>query len=212
MINKLIVGRYLTLPRWDATIPAVDPTFPPNFLPAPGRFYNIEESTTHVPIFNPTRKSKIRQHQHAHKMHRTFLWLPWLTGNVSCVPLANTDVLTGIMTGCWLVIFQCNGVQYAGHIGTDLDPQHPNTIQAKAAWRNAVNTNQIVPVKAFNPVGPNLPHAATHVHGESVEFYGAFQSNGQVYTLVLARGHSDVLRRRIKLVVPMPTTPDVTAF
>jgi hypothetical protein len=213
MIEKLIVDRYLTLPGFDQSPPRVDPTFPPDLVRALGRIYNIEESATTGSLFHRTRTSQIAVGAHAAKAHRTFRWMPWVLGKVACVPLAGADILTGTMTGCWLVIFRYNGVQYAGHIGTDDNPTTPNSIQAKAAWRNAVGAGQIVPVKAFNPVGPSLPAFGTlNLKGESPEFYGAFTPNGQVYTVVLTIPGDGGPTRRIARVVPMPTTADVTAF
>jgi hypothetical protein len=213
MIQKLVVNRHLTLPGFNQTPPPPDPTFPPDFVRALGRIYNIQESTTTGMPFHRTRSSQIAVGAHAGKAHRTFRWLPWVLGKVSCVPLAGADVLTGTMSGCWLVIFQYNGVQHAGHIGTDTSPTTPATVQAKAAWRNAVNNGQIVPVAAYNPVGPNLPGVGQlNLQGEAPEFYGAFTAAGQVYTVVLTSPGTGGPARRIARVVLMPTTPDVTAF
>jgi len=213
MIQKLIEDRQLTLPGFDQSPPAVDPTYPANFVPAPGRIYSIEESTGTGPLLHRTRTSQVSVGAHATKAHRTFRWLPWVLGKVSCLPLAGADILTGTMSGCWLVIFQYNGVQYAGHIGTYLEPTHRDTLQAQAAWRNAVNAGTITPVKAFNPVGPNLPAIGTlNLKGESPEFYGAFNPAGQVFTVVLTIPGGGGTKRRIAKVVPMPTTVDVTAF
>jgi len=213
MIEKLIANRFLTLPGFDQSPPPVDPTFPANFVRAMGRLYNIEESESSGPLHNRVKTSQIGLGYHGAKAHRNFRWLPWVLGKVSCTPLAGPDILTGTMSGCWLVIFQYNGVRYAGHIGTDTSPVSANTLQARAAWRNAVNANQIVPVAAFNPVGPNLPPVgALNLQNEAPEFYGAYSANGNVYTVVLTKSHEGGFGRRIARVVQMPTTPDVTAF
>lgn len=212
MILKLIANRFLTLPVFDQSPPPVDPAFPPNFVRALGRIYNIEESESSG-FLGHKKTSQISVGPHAVKGHRTFRWLPWVLGKVSCVPLAGADILTGKMSGCWLVIFSRNGVQYAGHIGTDTNPTSTNTLQARAAWRNAVNANQIVPVAAFNPVGPSLPPLnQLNLKGEAPEFYGAYTPNGNMYTVVLTAPGTGGPTRRIARVVQMPTTPDVTAF
>ncbi|MCP5420220.1 MAG: hypothetical protein H6970_11435 [Gammaproteobacteria bacterium] len=213
MINKLVVNRFLTIPVFDQSPPSPDPTFPADFVRALGRIYNIEESETSGPLYNRAKTSQISVGGHATKAHRTFRWLPWVLGKVSCVPLAGADILTGTMSGCWLVIFQYNGKSYAGHIGTDTSATSANTLQARAAWRNAVNGNVITPVKAFNPVGNSLPALGTlNIKTDSPEFYGAFTANGDVYTVVFgAPGHGGS-KRRIARVVKMPTTQDVTAF
>jgi hypothetical protein len=104
-------------------------------------------------------------------------------------------------------------MRYAGHIGTDTSPTTANTLQARAAWRDAVRANQIVPVAAFNPVGPNLPALGTlNLKNEAPEFYGAFTASGTVYTVILTVPGIGGPTRRIARVVKMPTTPDVTAF
>lgn len=226
MLQKLIVDRYLTLPAFDQSAPAASPGMPADFSLVPNRLYNIQESSISIikpgqrqetnilqKLSMPLKTSQVTTGAHATKAHRTFRWLPWLCGKVSCVPLAGADILTGRMSGCWLVIFQYNGQQYAGHIGTELTPTTPNSVQAKAAWRNAVNAGHITPVAAFNPVGPGLPaQAALNLKGEAPEFFGAFESTGTVYTAVLTIPGAGGTERRIARVVRMATTPDVTDF
>jgi hypothetical protein len=212
MIEKLVVDRFLTLPTFDQSPPAPDPAFPADFVRALGRIYNIEESQSSGPFYNKAKTSQVSTGPHAAKAHRTFRWLPWVLGKVSCVPLAGADILTGRMSGCWLVIFDYNGTRYAGHIGTDTSPTSANTIQAKAAWRNAVAANQITPVAAFNPVGPNLPMGTLNLKNEAPEFYGAFKASGAVCTVVLSSGAGSGPTRRVVRVVQMQTTADVTAF
>jgi hypothetical protein len=209
MLQKLIADRLLALPAFDQSTPPANPAFPANFVPAPNRVYNIHESTNVGSFFSPTRSSQVVAGAHAHKGHRTFRWLPWVKGQVSCVPLAGGDILTGRMSGCWLVIFQCNGATYAGHIGTEDNATTANSVQAKAAWRNAVTANHIAPMGAFNPVG-NLPASSTlNLKNEAAEFYGAFEPTGQVYTVVMTVSGPS---RRIARVLNRPTTPDVVGF
>ena len=209
MLQKLIADRLLTLPPFDQSTPPINPAFPANFALAANRVYNIQESTNVGSFFSPTRSSQVVGGAHAAKGHRTFRWLPWVKGQVSSVPLAGGDILTGKMSGCWLVIFQLNGALYAGHIGTEDAPTSANSLQAKAAWRNAVNANQIAPVAAFNPVANLPPNGTLNLKNEAAEFYGAFEPSGQVYTVVMTvKGTS----RRIARVLPRPTTPDVVGF
>jgi hypothetical protein len=209
MLQKLIADRLLTLPAFDQSTPPANPAFPANFVPAPNRVYNIQESSNVGSFFSPTRSSQVVAGAHAQKGHRTFRWLPWIKGQVSCVPLAGADILTGKMSGCWLVIFQFNGATYAGHIGTEDSRETPNSIQAKAAWRNAVNANHVVPMGAFNPVG-HLPATTTlNLKNEAAEFYGAFEPSREVYTVVLTVSGTS---RRIARVIKQPTTPDVVGF
>ena len=209
MLQKLIADRLLTLPAFDQSTPPVNPAFPAHFAPAANRVYNIQQSTNVGSFFSPTRSSQVVAGAHAQKTHRTFRWLPWVKGQVSCVPLTGGDILTGKMSGCWLVIFQFNGARYAGHIGTEDAPTTPNSLQAKAAWRNAVNANQIVPVAAFNPVGNLPPNGTLNLKNEAAEFYGAFEPTGHVYTVVMTVSGTS---RRIAKVIPQVTTADVVGF
>src|SRR5258708_2431768 len=114
MLQKLIADRYLTIPTFDQTAPAPNLAFPADFAPVPNRNYNIQESTNVGSLFNRTKSSQVSVGTHGHKGHRSFRWLPWVLGKVSCVPLAGPDILTGRMSGCWLVIFDFNAVRYAG--------------------------------------------------------------------------------------------------
>jgi hypothetical protein len=70
------------------------------------------------------------------KAHRNFVWLEWLAGLVSAVEPNGVDVLTGPMSGCWIMSFLYNGTRYVGHVGTDMTPTTANSIAAKAAWNN----------------------------------------------------------------------------
>jgi len=106
---------------------------------------------------------------------RNFMWLPWVEGRISYIPLTNNiPIVTGLMSGCWLVVFRMNGQDCFGHIGTELSPQHPNSLRAKNAWKVAVGSRKITPVKAFNPVeyGPG-----------TMKTFGALSVHHTFYTI-----------------------------
>ncbi len=215
MLNKLVIDRYLDLPTFNQQAPPVNNTWPANFAPVANRPYNIAQSQYKNLLTGPQRVSRVTGGAHATKDHRTFRWLPWVEGKVSCVALAGgADILTGKMSGCWLTIFQYNGAYYAGHVGTSLSSTNTLTIQAKAAWRNAVNANHITAVAAFNPVA-GLPNDL-NLQKQSAELYGAWDSNRNLYTLVLAASmniNGGAQRRRIAKLVRKNTPPtDVAAF
>lgn len=213
MIKKLIANRFLNLQVFPESHSGADPAWPAHFVRGDGHIFNIKESQSSG-LFSRVKTSQISVGEHPVKGHRTFHWLPWIPGKVSCVPLDGTDILTGKMTGCWLVIFRRNGVHYAAHIGTHENAASANTIQVKAAWRNAVNAELIQPVAAFNPTGPSLPALGTlNLKNEVPEFYGGYTAAGVMYTVVLTccSPNSSTLRRIAK-VVQMPVTTDVTAF
>ena len=70
--------------------------------------------------------------------HSLFQWLGYIPGVVNQVPLGALDVLSGGFTGCWMAIYQMDGRQYVGHIGTEDTPNHLNTLAVKQAWRDFV--------------------------------------------------------------------------
>jgi hypothetical protein len=80
------------------------------------------------------KTSDVMPGAHATKLHRNFLWLPWIPGVVSEVPSAGMNVLTGPLTGCWVTRYTRNGVQCVGHVGTELDANTPNSLAAKGSW------------------------------------------------------------------------------
>jgi hypothetical protein len=70
------------------------------------------------------------------KGHRNFVWLEWLGGVVSEVRPNGMDVFTGPMSGCWIMSYQRNGVQYIGHVGTVNEHAHADSVAARTAWNN----------------------------------------------------------------------------
>jgi hypothetical protein len=210
MIEKLIANRFLALPNFDSTPPAIDADgLPARFMRIPDRLYSIQESTSSGPFYNRTKTSQVSAGAHANqaKQHRTFRWLPWVPGQITCVTLAGADILTGPMSGCWLTIFSIDGIRYVGHIGTEDSSTSDNTIAVKAAWRAAVNNGAIVPVAAFNPVGPALNIAQLGLNGEAPGFFGGVTTSGTMSTVVITRPAG-----RVVIVQRQRTTPDVTAF
>ena len=116
---------------------------------------------------------------------RNFKWLPWILGKVSYVPVNNNDiVITGEMSGCWLLLFDLNGQRCFGHIGTYLSSNDPHTLDAINAWKVAVNSRAVNLIRGFNPVtvGPQTPKT-----------FGAVDGNGgQLYTIGLDKVNAGV--------------------
>ena len=137
MFEKLLVGRYLQLPKFDNTKGVDVVGGPAHFVSTPGRDYQIQVSTGSGFLHN-TRTSAVSAGQNltAAKAHRNFRWLHWQPGKITYLPLAGADILTGPMSGCWVVIFTMAGVSYVGHIGTH-DPNSVATLGVKAAWAAA---------------------------------------------------------------------------
>jgi hypothetical protein len=115
------------------------------------------------------------------KAHRNFVWLEWVPGIVNMVEPNGMDILTGPMTGCWIMSFLRNGVHYIGHVGTEQDHAHPNSVAAKAAW-NAYAAG--VPMTAYSGFNPfNDPWIAGAVPGSLPG-----ESNRKTFALVTAAG------------------------
>lgn len=84
----------------------------------------------------------------------SFRWLPWVKGAISQVESSVLDVLTGPMSGCWLMLYTRGTQAFACHIGTVEGPTDPQTVAVKAAWRNFANNapqNGVQIVSGFNP-------------------------------------------------------------
>lgn len=195
MPGKFIVGRYLDLPvagfQNNPTLLNV-PDAPEHFAAVPNIQYEILQSTG---VFQ--KRSTVSAGTNL-KTHRNFRWLPWIPGAVSFVTLAGEDILTGPFTGCWVAIFDLAGTRYVGHIGTDLSPDHPNSIQVKEAWAKAVRSGVVTPHSAFNPVsGIGLQYAGAPT------FYALITSNADMYNVVLTKpmaGGGNPLKQKIEVV------------
>ena len=85
------------------------------------------------------------------KTHRNFVWLEWLGGVVSEVQPGGVDVLTGPMSGCWIVSFMRGGQHYIGHVGTVMEHANPQSVAARAAWNTFAAGNMRQSYSGFNP-------------------------------------------------------------
>jgi hypothetical protein len=85
------------------------------------------------------------------KVHRNFIWLPWLPGLVSEIRPLGMDVLTGPMSGCWITSYIKNGIHYVGHVGTEDLHTSPNSIAAKNAWNTYAAGVPMGVYSGFNP-------------------------------------------------------------
>jgi hypothetical protein len=116
------------------------------------------------------------------KIHRNFTWLEWLPGVVSEIRPNGVDVLTGPMTGCWVTSYIRNGVHYVGHVGTDMAPNTPNSLAAKAAWNNYVAGVPISAYSGFNPFNDPWTHGP-------VPQAQPGEANRKTFALVTVEGH-----------------------
>lgn len=114
----------------------------------------------------------------------SFTWLPWIAGAVSQVESGVLDILTGPMSGCWLMLYTQGGQAFACHIGTTDIPEQ--TLAVKEAWRRFAtdapqNGVQIVsgfnPARAFPSPPPRKPSDA------APEIYGLITTTGHLYSI-----------------------------
>ena len=182
MFEKLLVGRYLQLPKFDNTKGVDVVGGPAHFVSTPGRDYQIQVSTGSGFLHN-TRTSAVSAGQNltAAKAHRNFRWLHWQPGKITYLPLAGADILTGPMSGCWVVIFTMAGVSYVGHIGTH-DPNSVATLGVKAAWAAAFVAGTVTPIAAYQP-NRHLIAGPTGLN----TFYGVVTANQTLHAMRLNR-------------------------
>lgn len=140
---KLIVGRFIhfTRPSWPGGAPPAA-QIPAIFATQPQQLLNIAESTG---IFTKTSGVTAGAHPNVHKPWRTFSFLSWLPGSISEVQTGTSDVLTGPMSGCDLVLYNRGGVRYAGHLGTDVsvtpgDARTSPTYRSKRSGTTSLRT------------------------------------------------------------------------
>ncbi len=62
-----------------------------------------------------------------------FLWLTSFKGVITTVSLAGMDILTGDMSGCWIMLYAEGVDLWVAHVGTD--PYNPAaTAAVKQTW------------------------------------------------------------------------------
>ncbi len=133
------------------------------------------------------------------KAHRNFKWLPWVSGRISEVALVGSDVLTGPMSGCWLVTYRKpNGVPHAGHLGTDIaDPI--GTAAVNATWNNFALANPGDVIGGFNPLrhwNGAIP-ASKSGDVSAPRFFGLFTTANQFHIVVAYQQTTNMNKLRI---------------
>ena len=144
--QKLIVGRFLDLPRAMLTRPGlVPPQQPGDFVTHPPNIYHIQESTG---VF--TKISAVMPG--AGPAHRTFNWLPYTAGLITQVAMFGSDVMTGPMSGCFLITFRkASSVPHVAHVGTH-DTDAGQTTAVQQAWNAFALAHTADIVGGFNPL------------------------------------------------------------
>jgi hypothetical protein len=104
------------------------------------------------------------------------------------------------MSGCWVVIYRVNGIEYVGHIGTDYDSLE-RTRAVKRAWNAcAVNTARTSMIAGFNPLkawAGDLPQALRNSNDSVGQMYGLVTASHELYAVFLYSQKGDSKKRRI---------------
>lgn len=213
MLEKLIVGRYLKkIGSFEDQCQRPKKNLPEHFIEAIAQPYSIAQSVSSGFLGVGRRTSEICNGKHPYE-HRIFTWLPYIPGKVTYTREAGHAILTGKMSGCWIIRFQLNGVKYVAHIGTEESCNSFNTRQAYAAWYRAVSECGVTLTAAFNPIRSlNITQLVSLDKKLSKEFYSVIDAQGRVYTLVLGMSSHSTWHngKKICAVYPVPSQPFVT--
>jgi hypothetical protein len=123
-----------------------------------------------------------------------YTWLNYVHGRTAFIQAAGGDVLTGFMSGCWIVVWTQGGARHVGHIGTvDSSPknQPPNTT-VKQAFR--ARFTGALPMGSnltgFNPAAPWGLNEIMNVCREMDPLnYGQFTIRSKILALVTRNNH-----------------------
>src|SRR5689334_10139000 len=176
--QKLIVGRYFDL--------NINPP-PPTVVPPIGSFLHVNALDCYLQesagVFTKVSTVAVGQ---GPKARRNFRFLPWLPGLISEVALVGSDVLTGPMSGCWLVTYRKpNGVPHAAHLGTDVASQQ-RTDAVNTAWNAFATGHPGDVIGGFNPTrhwNGNFPAAEAGDVTNRVLF-GLDTTNNEFYAML----------------------------
>ena len=71
--------------------------------------------------------------------------VPWVSGKINYADMGGMDVLSGMFTGCWMVLYREGGFR-VGHVATQNDAG-----DCKATWRRHKALSTVSGVKEFRP-------------------------------------------------------------
>lgn len=94
-------------------------------------------------------------------------------------------MLTGEMSGCWIVLYKRDGIEYVGHIGTFSTPTDPLTLVVRNAWMVFATT---VPpgdvIAGFNPLRDWRGDMPAQLTGEGpAAIYGLVTASRELYSI-----------------------------
>lgn len=185
--QKLIVNRFINL---NLAVPPAPAFTDGDFVLVPVQDCYLQESSG---IFKKT--SEVTGGT-GPKAHRRFKWLPWVPGAISEIALVGTDVLTGPMSGCWLVTYRkANGVPHAGHLGTE-DSNAVRNAAVNGAWNQYATNHPGRVIGGFNPLRHWQGNYPASKDGEgAIKIFGLYTVSGEFYIIAAyPQGSSSMLR------------------
>lgn len=192
--QKMLVGRYINLTLNTPPPPHFNDG---DFMLVPVQDCYLQESTGGR--FTSVRVSAVIAGG-GPKAHRKFKWLPWVPGAISETNLVGTDVLTGPMSGCWLVTYRkANGVPHAGHLGT-VDLAQPNAAARNAAvngaWNAFATAHAGQVIGGFNPLRHwNGAYPPSQPGEGAIKIFGLYTTDNHFYAIgAYPQGSTTMLR------------------
>jgi hypothetical protein len=205
--EKFIVGRFLTFSK--AIMMTKMAVQDGTMVDQPPKFCSIEQSVSSGMFSNKTKTSGIAAGLNQ-KVRRNFNFLTFYPGVVTQTTLDQADVLTGPMSGCWIMLYKDNGVVKVGHVGTFMTPDNPKSVAAKAAWTQFAAAHPDDLVGGFNPFTywkeSGFPPKEQHDGGSDV--YALVTSARRFFSIYLYKQHGGTPNRyRIAGVQPIFSAP-----
>ena len=171
--EKLIVGRFVNFSLAIVATKLDPKPTDGTVVDQDAKVCSLEQSTSSG-IINRTKTSGVVTGANP-KVRRNFNFLTYYPGVVTQTTL-ETDVLTGPMSGCWIMLYKHNDVLKVGHVGTFMEPTDEKSIKAKEAWTPFAGSNEVALIGGFNPF--------THWKERGFPLQTGNDSNGSVYALV----------------------------
>ena len=161
MLEKLIQGRFIDL---DIKVLNVKPPALANaaIKPPHGSFVDstvlalsLQQSVSEkTGIFSHSKTSAFAPGVNAAKVHRNFHWLKWIPPYTAQIPLGGVDILTGPMSGCWVIPYRWPGTAatdpiHVGHLGTCGNKEWDDGM--KAGWNQFAANHPNALISGFQP-------------------------------------------------------------
>ena len=143
----------------------------------------IEETTG---FFRNTKRISKRISQKVGSRGQSCKWLEYFPGAITNINLGGMDVLTGPMSGCWVVIYKTkpNGIVHVGHIGTADNPTSPTTLAVKETWQNFAAANPNDFIAGFNPANAwRVPPRPPKSGEMGFKIYGLVTADQKLYSI-----------------------------